>query len=103
MRPRDAEHTMTKTFYQPLEIERDERLILDDEHVGRDLRRELAARFLDQFAQRGSVDIQDLGGIVLGQPFQCDQKERLARLGRYLREMPLDRLSRSGPCRPVVE
>ena len=94
MGARDAEHAMAKTFDQRLEIERDEGLVLDDQHVGGDLGGELAAGFLDQRAQPRHVDVEHLGGVVFGEAFQRHQQERLARHGRDLRKMPLDRLAR---------
>ena len=89
---RDAEHPMAEAFHQSLEIERDEGLVLDDQHVGGDLGGEFAAGFLDQFAQLRRIDIQHLGGVVFRQPFKRDQQEGLARLRRNLGEMALDRL-----------
>ncbi len=40
------------------------------------------------------VDIEHLGGVVLRQPLQRDQQERLARHRRDLGQMPFDRLVR---------
>ena len=100
MGARDAEHAMAETFHQALEIERDEGLVLDDQHVGGDLGGELAAGILDQFAQLRHVDIEHLGGVVFRQPFQRDQQKGLARHRRDLREMPLDRLHWT-PARPT--
>ena len=79
---------MAEAFDQAFEIQRDEGLVLDDQHVGGDLGGKLAAGFLDQFAQLRHVDIEDLGGVVLRKPFQRDQQEGLARQRRDLGEMP---------------
>src|SRR5262245_42861842 len=92
-----AEHAMAQTLDQSLQIERDESLVFDDEDIGCDLGRELATRLLHEFAQGRSIDIEHLGGIVLGQSFKRDQQERLARFGRDLCEVTLDRLTEAAP------
>ncbi len=94
MRARDAEHPMAEAFHQAFEIERDEGLVLDDQHVGGDFGGELATGIVHQLAQLRYVDIQHLGGVVLRKPFQRDQQKGLARHRCDLGEMPFDRLLR---------
>ena len=95
----DAEHAMAEALDQPFEIERDESLVLDDQHVGGDFLRELAAGILDQRPQLRYVDVEHLGGVVLRQAFQRDQQKRLPRHGGDLRQMTLDRRARFGGAR----
>ena len=78
---RDAEHPVAEAFDQRLEVHRDEGLVLDDQDVGRDLGRELAAGFLDQRAQGRHVHLENPGRVLLGKALQRDQQEGLARLG----------------------
>ena len=79
----------------PFEIECDEGFVLYNQNVSGDLSCELAAGFLDKIAQRRSVDIQNLCGIIFRQAFESDQQEGLARFRRDLRKMALDRLARA--------
>ena len=51
---RNAEHAMTQPLHKGLELHRDEGIILDDQHVGRDFGRQLAAGFLDQIRAASS-------------------------------------------------
>ena len=62
-----------------LEVHRDEGLVLDDEDIGRDFGGQFAAGFLDQRAERRDVVIQHSRRILLGEAFQRDQQEGLAR------------------------
>ena len=66
----DTEHAMTKPFHQRLELHRDEGVILDDQNVGGDLGRKLAARVLDQSAQLRHVDVEHASRIRLGEAFE---------------------------------
>ena len=50
MGARDADDVMAKILDEAFEIHRDERLVLDDEHVGRDLGGHLAAGGIGQVA-----------------------------------------------------
>jgi hypothetical protein len=70
-----AEHAMTKPFHQRLELHRDEGVILDDQNVGGDLGRKLAARVLDQSAQLRHVDVEHASRIRLREAFERDQKK----------------------------
>ena len=56
MGARDADDPMAEALHQRLDVHGDEGLVLDDEDVGGDLGRELAAGFLDQVAQRRKID-----------------------------------------------
>ena len=71
-----------RTLYKSFEIERDERFILNDQNIGCDLGRKFATGFLDKFAQLRCIDIQDLGSVILGQPFKSNQEKGLTWLRR---------------------
>ena len=51
-------------------------------------------------AQLRHVDVEHLGGVVLGQAFQRDQQKRLPRHRRDLRQMTLAAGVGSGAARP---
>ena len=53
MRAGDAEHVMAEPLDEAFNIHRDQRLIFDDEHVGRDFAGEFLAGFVKECAQRG--------------------------------------------------
>ena len=46
-------------------------LVFDNQDVGRDLGRELAAGFLDQARVASEVDLQDLCRLILGEAFRA--------------------------------
>ena len=68
VRARDADHPVAEAFDQGLDVHGDERLVLDDQDVGGDLGRKLAAGFFHQAAQRRQVDLEHFGRVVLGKP-----------------------------------
>ena len=75
----DLDHAMAEVGDQPLQVERDQRLILDDHDVGGDLPRDFAAGFVDQLLQLALVDFED-GRCLAGREFlNGDQQESLAR------------------------
>ena len=82
-----------RTLYKSFEIERDERFILNDQNIGCDLGRQFATGLLDKFAQFRCIDIQDLGSVILGQPFKSNQEKGLTWLRRNLGQMALDGLA----------
>ena len=55
----DAHDAMAKTLDDALEVHGDHRLVLDDEHVGRHLRGDLAAGLIDQLLDLGLVEVED--------------------------------------------
>ena len=77
---------MAEALHQRFEIHGDEGLVLDDQDVGRDLGGQLAARFLDQRAQGGHVDVENAGSVVLGEALERHQQERLTGLRRDVGE-----------------
>jgi len=83
---------VAEAFHQPLVIERDECLVLDDQNVGGGLVGEFTTGLLHQLAQGLNVDIQHLGGVVFRKAFQRDQQKCLPWHGRDLRKMTFDRL-----------
>jgi hypothetical protein len=88
---RDAEHAMAETLDQRLQIHRDEGLVLDDQHVGRDLGCKFAARFLDQRAQRRDVHVENLAASSSEKPSSATSRNGLPRLRRQAREAGVGR------------
>ena len=75
----DANHVVTQIPHQALEIHRDEGLVLDDQHIGRDFRRHFPPRRIGEPAGLGDVGSKDECHLFLGEAFQGQQQERLAR------------------------
>src|SRR6185437_4644526 len=102
--PRDSQHAVPETFNQAFEVECNECLVFDDQHVRCDFSGEFTAGFLHEFTQGWRVNIENLRGVVLGQTLKRDQQKGLTRLGRNLREMALDGLAgRAGGGRPSIQ
>src|SRR4029077_11380407 len=99
----NAEHAVAETFHQTLYIQCDERFVFNNQYVSRDLSSEFAPGFFDKSAQSRRVDIEHLGGVVLGQPLEGDEQKRLAWLRRNLGEMALDRLTRAPARRLAIQ
>ena len=83
----NADDLVAEIFDQRLQIERNQCLVLDDQDIRGDLGRKLPAGLLDELAQRRGINVENSRRMLLGKPFDRDQEERLARLGRYLAEM----------------
>ena len=79
MRAGDAGDAMAKALDNAFEIHGDHRLVLDDEHVGRDLRGDLAAGEVDQLVDFGHVHIEDLRGLGGRETFHGAKQKGLAR------------------------
>ena len=75
MRTGDTQHAMAEALDQPLEVHGDEGLVFDDEHIGRDLGRELTAGFLDQRAQRRNVDIENVAASSSEKPSSATSRK----------------------------
>ena len=103
MRARDAEHVVAERLDQTFEIHRDERLVLDDHHVGRDLGGEFAAGFIDQLAQGGDVAFQHFGGILSEKPSSATSRKACRGLGvRLLRRCSAGRFLPPAPPDPFT-
>ena len=87
----DAGHVVPELLDERFEVHGDERLVLDDEDVGRHVGGELAARLLDELAHHRDVDAQDRGRLLLGEALEARQQEGLARQGGDLAEADLGR------------
>ncbi len=70
MGTRDTKDTMAETFDEPFQIESNEGLVFDDQYIGGNLCRKLAAGFFDQIAQRGRINIENLCRIILRKALQ---------------------------------
>ena len=71
---------------QAFQIHGNERLILDDENVGGDFGRKLAAGRVGILADILRVAIKDEGDLILGEALQREQQEDLARQRRDVRQ-----------------
>ncbi len=91
MRARNAEHAVAEIFDQALDIHRDQRLVFDDEHVGRDFGSEFAASTFHQIADGRHVDVEHARGVDFTEAFERNQKKCLARARRDLRDAMLGR------------
>ena len=74
---RNGHDAMTQAFQDALQIQRDERFVLDDENVGRDLPADLGAGFLQQFVDAPLGHFQNAGGLRVAEAFDGDQQESL--------------------------
>ena len=86
---RNAEHAMAEALHQRFKLHRDERIVLDDQHVGGDFGRKLAPGLLDQCAQLHHIDAKHARCIRLGEALERDQQECLARKGGDVGELLL--------------
>ena len=93
----DLDHAMTELGDQPFQIQRDQRLVLDDDHVGGDLARDLAAGLVDQPLQLGWLHVQSEGGVLRGELLDRNEQEGLPR-GRSQNESRLRFAAASPGC-----
>ena len=91
MRAGDAGDAVAEALDDAFEVHGDHRLVLDDEHVGRDLRRDLAAGEIDQLIDLGDVDIEDLRRLGRRETFHGAEQKGLARQRRDRFELAVDR------------
>ena len=73
---------MAERCHQARQIERDERLILDDHDVGRELAGDLATGLVDQVLQLGVIDGENQCGFLRRELLYSNQQEGLPRLRR---------------------
>ena len=80
MGARRADDPMAEALDHLLDVHGDQRLVLDDQDIGRDLARNFVARLAQAgSANSSSLDVENLGRLLLGEAFDRDQQERLAR------------------------
>ncbi len=86
MGPRNADDIMAQILDQALQIHRDEGLILDDQHVGRDLGGQFATRLIGEPAGLGNIRAQNEAYFFLRKALKREQEEGLPRQRRDIRE-----------------
>ena len=74
---RNLHDPVAEIGYQTLQVQRDQRLVLNDHDIGRDLARDLAPSFVDQPLQRRRLQIHHHGGILGGEFLYRHQQESL--------------------------
>ena len=79
MGARGADNAMPEAFDHLLDVHGNQRLVLDDQHIGRDLAGNLAACLGKQFGEFLFVGVEDFSCLVLAEAFHGDQQERLPR------------------------
>ena len=99
----DADHVVAEVLDETLEVHRDEGLVLDDQDVGGDFRRHLAAGGIRQLAGLGDVGIENERHFLLGEAFEREQQERLPRQRRDVRQPALRRQRQRRDFGIVVE
>ena len=77
MGARHPDDAMSRILHDRLEVHGDQRLVLDDEHVRRHLRRNLAAGLGDQLAQPFDGNVEHEGRVALVEPLHCGQQKSL--------------------------
>ena len=88
-RARDAGDVVAEALDQGLEVHGDQRLVLDDQDVGRHVGGELAPGLLDEIAHHRHVDREDRGDLLLGKALEAGEQEGLTRQRRDLAEAHL--------------
>ena len=70
---------MAEPLHQCLQLHGNQRLVLDDQHVGGDLGCDLAAGQIDQLIEFGNIAVEDLRRFSGGKTFHRAEQECLAR------------------------
>ncbi len=73
---------MAQIAHDRLEIHRDDRLVLDNQHVGARLALDLLDRLGDQSLDLRGLDLHQIRRVLGGKAFELGQQERLARARR---------------------
>ncbi len=89
MGARDAGDGVAEFLDHRLDVERDDRLVLDDQHVGRDLLGDFLAGSLDQRAGLRGRDVHDRRDFIDRKALDGAQQEGLARTRRQSFEVAL--------------
>ena len=82
VRAGNGDHPVAKPLENALEVQRDQRLVLDDEHIGGDLPADFGPCFLEQLLDPSFGYLQGLGRLFWAEPLHGDQQEGLPSLGR---------------------
>ena len=88
----DPHDAMAEVGHQLLEVEGDQRLVLDDDDVGRHLLGDLAAGFVDQPCSSSGADVHYGCRILRRELLDSDEQEGLSGLGRQQVEVALHRV-----------
>ena len=92
MGPRDAGDAVAELLDEALDVEGDHRLVLDDEHVGRDLLGDLRGRASSIRSPASSTrEIQDCGDLLEREALDGAEQEGLARPRRDRLEIAVGR------------
>ena len=96
VRAGDTRDTVAKALDDALQVHGDHRLVLDDQHVGRDLGGDLAPCRIDQLVDFGGVHAEYQGRLFTGEAFDGGQQKRLPGQRRDLLELAVERACGSG-------
>ena len=83
----DPDDAVAEAGDDVLDVHGDQRLVLDDQHVGRHHRADLARRLVEQLGHALLVGPEDLGRLRDREAFDRGQEEGLARPGLDAREL----------------
>ncbi len=78
-RHRDAGDIVAEVANDRFDVHRDDRLILDDQHVGMGLALDLRHRFGNQAVDIFGRGIDQIGGVLARKALEAGQQQRLAR------------------------
>ncbi|MNI33948.1 hypothetical protein D3C73_879190 [compost metagenome] len=78
-------HAVAEILNHLFNVERDQRLVLDDHDIGRHLSRDFAGRFVEQLVDFSYADIQHLCSFLRRKAFDGNQQESMTCLGRNVR------------------
>ncbi len=100
-RARDAGHGVAEILHHRFDVECNDRLVLDDEHLGRNLLGDLAAGLIQQPLDGLGGRAEDRGDFLEGETLYGPQQERLARQRRNRAKIALGgrRTGRRSVCR----
>ena len=73
----DLDDAMAERGDQALQVERDQRLVLDDDHVGGDLPGDLAAGLVDEALQLSCIDVHHQRRVLRRELLHGDEQEGL--------------------------
>ncbi len=88
MCPHDADHSMAQCFDDLLDVHRDDRFILDDEHFSGQRVVNRGACVTDQFIYASGVDVENSRHFALAKTFNSGQQKALAHFHRKLGNYP---------------